>query len=72
LDDVLTSLERVSDHCSNIAVEMITILDDDYNTHEYFESLSSEDRKSFNKEYEELMKHYPISEKEIGQSKDAQ
>ena len=42
-----------------IAVEMITILDDDYNTHEYFESLSSEDRKSFNKEYEELIKQYP-------------
>jgi phosphate:Na+ symporter len=72
LDDVLTGLERVSDHCSNIAVEMITILDDDYNTHEYFESLSSEDRKSFNKEYEELIKQYPISKKEIEQSKDAQ
>ena len=72
LDDVLTGLERVSDHCSNIAVEMITILDDDYNTHEYFESLSSEDRKNFNKEYEELIKQYPISKKEIEQSKDAQ
>ena len=72
MDDVLNGLERVSDHCSNIAVEMITILDDDYNTHEYFESLSSEDRKRFNKEYEELIKQYPISKKEIEQSKDAQ
>ena len=72
LDDVLTGLERVSDHCSNIAVEMITILDDDFDTHEYFESLSGEDRKNFNKEYEELIKQYPISKKEIEQSKNAQ
>ena len=71
LDDVLTGLERVSDHCSNIAVEMITILDDDYNTHEYFESFSIEDRKSFNKEYEELIKRYPISKKDIEKSKNA-
>ncbi|MCR5320463.1 MAG: Na/Pi cotransporter family protein [Lachnospiraceae bacterium] len=69
LDDVLTGLERVSDHCSNIAVEMITILEDDYNTHEYFESLSSEDRRKFNKEYEELIKQYPISKKEMEKSK---
>ena len=71
LDDVLTGLERASDHCSNIAVEMITILDDDYNTHEYFESFSIEDRKSFNKEYEELIKRYPISKKDIEKSKNA-
>ena len=43
---------------------MITILDDDFDTHEYFESLSGEDRKNFNKEYEELIKQYPISKEE--------
>ncbi len=61
LEDVLTGLERVSDHCSNIAVEMITIYDNDYNTHEYFKSFSVEERESFNREYEELIKRYPIS-----------
>ena len=40
LEDVLTCLERVSDHCSNIAVEMITIYDNEYNTHGYFKSFS--------------------------------
>lgn len=60
LEDILTGLERVSDHCSNIAVEMITIYDNDYNTHEYFKSFSSEERASFNEEYEELLKRYPI------------
>jgi phosphate:Na+ symporter len=60
LEDILIGLERVSDHCSNIAVEMITIYDNDYNTHEYFENFSSEERASFNEEYEELLKRYPI------------
>lgn len=60
LEDILTGLERVSDHCSNIAIEMITIYDNDYNTHEYFKSFSSEERASFNEEYQELIKRYPI------------
>jgi len=61
LEDILTGLERVSDHCSNIAVEMITIFDNDYNMHEYFNNFSSEERANFNKEYEELIKRYPIN-----------
>lgn len=60
LEDILTGLERVSDHCSNIAVEMITIYDNDYNTHEYFKNFSSEERANFNEEYEELIKRYSI------------
>lgn len=60
LEDILTGLERVSDHCSNIAIEMITIFDNDYNTHEYFKNFSSEERANFNEEYEELIKKYPI------------
>ena len=61
LEDVLNGLERVSDHCSNVAVEMFTIFDNDYNTHEYFKNFSSEERASFNRDYEELIKKYPIT-----------
>ncbi len=64
LEDILTGLERVSDHCSNIAVEMITIYDNDYSTHEYFKNFSYEERKSFDKEYEELLKHYPLGKQD--------
>jgi phosphate:Na+ symporter len=60
LEDILTGLERVSDHCSNIAVEMITIFDNDYSTHEYFKNFSNEERESFNKEFEKLLQRYPI------------
>ena len=60
LDDILTDLERVSDHCSNIAVEMITIYDNDYSTHEYFKNFSDEERAVFRREYEQLLQKYPL------------
>ena len=60
LEDILTGLERVSDHCSNVAVEMITILDNGYSTHEYFRNFSVEETEEFTREYEELIKKYPI------------
>ncbi len=58
LQDILTGLERVSDHCSNIAVEMITIYDNDYNTHEYFKTFSKEEEEKFDEEYRQLMARY--------------
>ncbi len=60
LEDVLTGLERISDHCSNVAIEMITIFDNDYNTHEYFKTFSPQKRASFNEEYEELLSNYQL------------
>ncbi|WP_028242089.1 Na/Pi cotransporter family protein [Pseudobutyrivibrio ruminis] len=60
LETILTDFERASDHCSNIAVEMITIYDNDYSTHEYFKSFTSEERESFDKEYKKLLQQYPI------------
>lgn len=35
LNDLLTNLERVADHCSNIAVAMIEVQVDAFDTHEY-------------------------------------
>lgn len=65
LEDVLTGLERVSDHCSNIAVEMITIYDNEYNTHEYFRTFSAEEKQTFDEEYMELLKKYPIEKLDL-------
>lgn len=60
LEDILNGLERVSDHCSNIAVEMITIYKNDYNTHEYFQNFSAVEQAAFDQEYRELMMKYQI------------
>ena len=39
LQDLLTNIERVSDHCSNVAVCMIEVKDDEFDTHSYLEAL---------------------------------
>lgn len=61
LEDVLNGLERVSDHCSNIAVEMITIFENEYNTHEYFKTFSASEQEKFNAEYEKLTNKYYLT-----------
>ena len=38
-NDLLTNYERVADHCSNIAVAMIELESDSFDTHEYITSL---------------------------------
>ncbi len=60
LENILMNLERVSDHCSNIAVEMLAINSEMYDTHDYFGEMTAEERSAFNKEYEELKKKYYI------------
>ena len=64
LEDILIGLERVSDHCSNIAVEMLTICDNSYNTHEYFTSFTEQEREEFDKEYDKLLLKYFLGKKE--------
>lgn len=60
LERILTNLERVSDHCSNIAVELIAIHEDGYDTHEYFNSLSPEEKAAFDKDYKNLKIRYQL------------
>ena len=72
LEDILTGLERVSDHCSNIALELITIYDNDYNTHGYYKNFSDEERASFYNEYKKVLKNYPLTKKEIKKIKKAE
>lgn len=54
--DLLTNLERISDHCSNIAVYIIGAQKnmDIINRHEYI----AEVHKGFGSEYNELSKMY--------------
>ncbi len=41
LDDLLTSYERIADHCSNIAVEMLQSHEDKMEVHEYLNALKA-------------------------------
>ena len=41
LDDLLTSYERIADHCSNMAVEMLQSAEDKMEVHEYLNAATS-------------------------------
>lgn len=47
LSDIITDLERVSDHCSNIAVCLLEISEDEFDTHAYLENMRREDNMDF-------------------------
>ena len=61
LEDILTNMERISDHCSNIAVELITTDGDSYDTHEYFENMSEKDKKIFHEQYNGFKMKYHLA-----------
>ncbi len=65
LEDVLIALERVSDHCSNVALELITIGDNEYNTHEFFKNFSDNEQRQFEKAYKKLLKQYPLGKGDV-------
>jgi len=43
-----------------VAVEMITIYRNDYNTHAYFKSFNEEERRAFDAEYTRLLTEYKL------------
>ena len=62
LEDIMTNFERVSDHCSNIAVCMIEVRDNGFETHGYLEHLTNEDNPQFAKECRQYYKQYQLPE----------
>ena len=60
LTDVLTDLERISDHCSNLACYVIESARNDMDLHEYLNNLKK-DGGDFAKMYEEYKKTYSIN-----------
>ena len=41
LEDLLTSYERIADHCSNVAVEMLQVAEGKLEAHEYLNALKA-------------------------------
>ncbi|MBQ5312245.1 MAG: Na/Pi cotransporter family protein [Oscillospiraceae bacterium] len=56
--DLLTNVERVSDHCSNVAVNLIQISDNSFDNHQYLHDLKTEDNQEFLNKYDEYSIKY--------------
>ncbi len=57
-NDLLTNLERVSDHCSNVAVAMIELDAGSFDTHEYLEHVEEKQSEQFHRDLEIFRTRY--------------
>lgn len=56
LSDVITSYERIADHCSNIAVCLMQVNEDGYDTHGYLKDMKHEE--NFSNQFNEYKEKY--------------
>ena len=62
LADFLNNVERVSDHCSNVAVSIIDVAVMNFDSHEYLQTVKSGDNNYFRIKYTEYRNKYSIKE----------
>ena len=60
LADLLTNVERVSDHCSNIAGCLLEMSHEDMDVHEYLRRIKSGDVQEFNDDYAYFRQKYTV------------
>ena len=59
LSDILNNFERISDHCSNIAVALIEAEKDSFDTHSYLSGVKS-GNDAFDSEYSQYKEKYKL------------
>jgi len=59
-NDLLTDFERISDHCSNIAVAMIELEADLFDTHEYLSQVKEKRSADFERIYEDCRARFAL------------
>lgn len=60
LSDITTSFERISDHCSNIAVCILQIHENVFDTHEYLDIMKAKDNVAFAEEVKQYQLLYAL------------
>lgn len=60
LNDLLTYMERVGDHCSNIGVAMIELESDAFETHKYVHTLKHDQTPTFRQAFDEYKKVFSL------------
>lgn len=60
LNEVLTNFERISDHCSNIAVAVIEAQRDEFDSHRYLNSVKVSSSGKYSECFERYKKYYSI------------
>ena len=60
LSDIINNYERISDHCSNIGVTLIEVAQNSYDTHEYLNSVKSNENREFKDKFDAYAAKYSL------------
>lgn len=61
-NDLIANFERVADHCSNIAVALVELHADSFDTHEYLSDMKSRQNSEFQRLYEQYSQEFVFME----------
>lgn len=60
LSDVTNNYERIADHCSNIAISIMQLEEDDTLAHEYVDNLQKDEGSEFDLRFQNYLKRYDL------------
>lgn len=63
LSDITNNYERIADHCSNLAINVMQLYEDETYAHEYIDSIPKGRGSAFDKAVKECLKRYELPEK---------
>ncbi len=67
LSDITNNYERIADHCSNLAINVMQLREDDTHAHEYVDSIEKGEGSAFDKIMQEHLKRYELPGKTVKQ-----
>lgn len=62
LSDLITDYERIADHCSNVAVCLLEVSKDGFDTHDFLERVWTDEQPEFRRMVEEYEEQYRLPE----------
>ena len=63
LSAITNNYERIADHCSNLAINVMQLYEDDTHAHEYIDTLQKDEGSFFAVKFQEYLKRYELPNK---------
>ncbi len=60
LSDITNNFERIADHCSNLAINVMQLGEDDTHAHEYVDSIEKGEGSEFDRAMQEHLRRYEL------------
>ena len=60
LSDITNNFERIADHCSNLAINVMQLREDDTHAHEYVDSIEKGEGSEFDRAMQEHLRRYEL------------